>query len=97
MAADGELQREFQREITVNGGPCCLPSGSLKLFMNGMKREHGIPLTIKLIALQAARKGSEVWNFVQLERFVVSNDSFNLCQNVENWTKLESTCKLYFA
>ena len=45
MAADGELQREFQREITVNGGPCCLPSGPLKLFINGMKREDGIPLT----------------------------------------------------
>ena len=30
MAADGELQCEFQREITVNGGPCCLPSISSK-------------------------------------------------------------------
>ena len=30
MAADGELQREFQGEITVNGGPCCLPSGPPK-------------------------------------------------------------------
>ena len=37
MAADGELQREFQREITVNGGPCCLSSGPLKLFINVMK------------------------------------------------------------
>ena len=50
MAADGELQREFQGEITVNGGPCCLPSGPLKLFINGMKREHGISLTINSLA-----------------------------------------------
>ena len=50
MAADGELRREFQGEITVNGGPCCLPSGPLKLFINGMKREHGIPLTINSFA-----------------------------------------------
>ena len=50
MAADGELQREFQGEITVNGGPCCLPSGPLKLFINGIKREHGILLTINSLA-----------------------------------------------
>ena len=50
MVADGELQREFQGEITVNGGPCCLPSGPLKLFINGMKREHGIQLTINSLA-----------------------------------------------
>ena len=50
MAADGELKREFQGEITVNGGPCCLPSGPLKLFINGMKREHGIPLMINSLA-----------------------------------------------
>ena len=50
MAADGELQREFQGEITVNGGPCCLPSGPLKLFINGMKRERGVQLMINSLA-----------------------------------------------
>ena len=50
MVADGELQREFQGEITVNGRPCCLPLGPLKLFINGMKREHGIQLTINSLA-----------------------------------------------
>ena len=54
MAADDALQREFQSEITVNGGPCCLPSGPLKLFINGMKREHGIPLTIN--SLEGCKK-----------------------------------------